>query len=450
MSRPAHNVSTRGFLVAAWFSAEKFCVFLGPKGQEGQPAGQGGRQRRQGGAAEGRHTEHRDESHFEQQIGETADQNHAPGRVRLQVAGADQPGGRQRDGVHVGQAGQGGGQVEAGGAEMLACGRDPHQNEGVEQAEDDGSLQFRRRRFFDAHPALPPRPPIHHGGHQGKPAGHGQQGRQEQGPVRRRGKADFRQNPQEDKGGGNDADGRQPLAAGSLAAAAPGDTGGGGRARNEAAQQAREQGTALAAEEFSGQVTGQANADNQHDHQADGEGVEHPEVAHRLVRQHGQDHQAHQHQPRDLAQVVLADVVHHRVQPLLAVQQHHDNARHHHGLEPVAEHDDDAHREHDQHRHLGGQPDVRILLLALAQVAEDDHGRQGQEGGSHNPAAEGQTDQAGERAEQGQQREGADARHLAAHPLPLQADQQTKGERGRQRLQNLGGGGQRQRCHDPT
>jgi hypothetical protein len=447
MPRSAHNVSTRGFLVLAWFSAEKFCGFSGPERQDDQTASQGDRHRRQGGAAESRNTERGDQTHFEPQIGEPADQDHAPGRARLQMTGADQTGGRQRDGVHVGQSGQGGSQVEAGGTEVLARGRDPRQDNRVQKAEDDRTLELRRRRLLDSHPALPPRPTMHDGSHQGEPDGHDQQGWQQRHPVRRRGEADFRQNPQEDKGGGDDADRRQPPTAGSLAAAAAGGTGRGGRAGNKAAKQARQQGAAFPAKEFAGQITGQADADDQHHHQPDGEGVEHPEVTHRLVRQHGQDHQAHQHQPRDLAQVVLTDAVHHRVQALLAVQQHHDGTCHHRGLQPVAEHDDDADREHDQHRHLGGQADVRVLLLALAQVAEDDHGGKSQETRGNDPAAEGQANQAGEGAKQGQQRKGADTRHRIAHPFPLQTHQKTQGKRGGQGLQHLGGGRQRQGRH---
>ncbi len=447
MPRPAHNVSTRGFLVVAWFSAEKFCAFSWPKGQDGQAAGQGDRHRRQGGAAKSPGTEHRDQPHFEQQIGEATDQDHAPGRVRFQMAGAHQAGGRQRDGVHVGQAGEGRRQVEAGSTEMLARGRDPHQDECIQQTENHRALQFRRRRLLDAHPALAPSPPMHDCSHQREPGGHDQQGRQQGDPVGRRREADFRQHPQEDKGGGDDTDRRQTLAAGSLAAAAPGGAGRGGRAGNEAAEQARQQGATLAAEELAGQIPSQADADDQHHHQPDGKRVEHTEIAHCLVGQHGQDHQACQHEACDLAQVVLANSIHHGMQPLLAVQQHHDDARHHHGFQPVAEHDDDAHREHDQHRHLGGQPDVRIRLLAFAQVAEDDHGCKGQETRGNDPATKGQANQTSEGTKQGQQREGADARHLTAHPLALQADQQTQGERGGQRLQHLGGGGQRQRGH---
>ena len=193
------------------------------------------------------------------------------------------------------------------------------------------------------------------------------------------------------------------------------------------------------AKKFVGQISSKADADDEHNHEPDGKGVQHALVSVGFIGQHGQDDETDEHQPRDLPQIIFTNGMHELVQAFFALKQHHDTGRDDDGHDAVAHDGDDARRESNEQRHLGGEAGIRLRLAQGGQIAGDDHGADGDQRRSDDPAAISLGHDAAQRTKEAGQREGADSGDSIVLPFTLKTDQQAEADRHGEGLEKLGG-----------
>ena len=210
---------------------------------------------------------------------------------------------------------------------------------------------------------------------------------------------------------------------------------GGGR-RDEPAEQTGDDEAAALSQQSRRDVGGQADAHDQHHHQPDLERVEDLVAIERAVGQQREDDEPDENEAEDRARVVLAEAGHQTVERLSTVQEDGNHAGGDDALGDEAGAERGAHREHQERRHLGGDPDRALVAPArrvdLAPGADADHDRDGEQRRRNEPSAESRREQRRDRSQQRDERERADAGDRAARPLSLQTDQESQPERDRQ------------------
>ena len=172
-----------------------------------------------------------------------------------------------------------------------------------------------------------------------------------------------------------------------IRSATAGDSSGRRRARYQSAEDAGRNGAFLRAEELGDEVGGQADSDDQDDHQPDREWIEHAVAVISFVGKNRQDDQSDQRKPRDRIQFAGVDPIHIRMEAGLALEQDGEHARHNERDGGVAKDESAPDGVGGQQRDLAGQADIRPGAVPRQEIAQDQQGRDGDESGGRQPGA---------------------------------------------------------------
>ncbi|MCZ7563877.1 MAG: hypothetical protein M5U08_08740 [Burkholderiales bacterium] len=205
-------------------------------------------------------------------------------------------------------------------------------------------------------------------------------------------------------------------------------------ARHESAEDAEREGALPRPDQLQCDVAGEAQARDQHDHQPDPVGVERRVRAVPLVGQDGQHDERQRRELQHRHQVAPLEALEEPAQLGLEVEERRDGDRQHHRERALAV---PAHRaEHVGKQHGDHGRGARIGARFAALIGRDDRDPDQDEAGGEDPRRSGAVShQRAHRAEERDQREGAQAGFRIGAALALDADQESDGEAGRERRQ---------------
>ena len=179
-------------------------------------------------------------------------------------------------------------------------------------------------------------------------------------------------------------------------------------------------------EKLLGHIPGDADPDDQHDHEPDVEGIEHVIGTIGAVGQHRQHDQGNECQTENGAHVRLADPVHEVVHGLFPLQQNRHRTADAHGRSCLLQREQDADPEHDQGSYLGGGSGVILAATQASNIHHHHQGRDGKHSRADKPGGgggESGANQTGHRTENGDQGKGANAGYILLRPFTLQSHQ---------------------------
>lgn len=267
---------------------------------------------------------------------------------------------------------------------------------------------------------------------------HGDERRQQDGQQAACNRRDFDGDANEHDRRGHDNDEGRSAHEFRVALALPGVAHGRRGARNQAAEYAAEDRTGPHADDTVRDVSTEADGDDQHHHQPDLEGTQDVVRPVGLVRQQRQDDHGDQHELENRADVGRSEAADELFHPVLHVQQHGRRAAENDRGRGVTADEHRADTEHHESGYLGRLADRRVVHAVLRHpVAGDQKARHPEQPGGDDPAAEIPREQGRDRAEQRDQREGANARELVLVPFALQADEQAEPERDTERFEDV-------------